>query len=57
MSGSFHICDIRVQLGGCGIYGYKKKISLLAVEWERTRNYPDLIERELLQIVKSDWFM
>lgn len=25
MSGSFHICDIRVQLGGCGIYGYKKK--------------------------------
>ena len=55
MSGSFHICDIRVQLGGCGIYGYKKKkkISLLTVEWERT-SYPDLIERELLQIVKSD---
>lgn len=57
MSGSFHICDIRVQLGGCGIYGYKKKkkkISLLTVEWERTRNFPDLIERELLQTVKSD---
>ena len=54
MSGSFHICDIRVRLGRCGIYGYKKKkISLLTVEWERT-SYPDLIERELLQIVKSD---